>query len=418
MAGVDTRIASAGMPRAIGVAFCIQTVISFLAAIVPVIAVEIAATKHWDVNAVTFYVPLVYASALAVGFGVPALLARCGAALLGIICIACAALGQLALLAADWRLVILAPLMIGFAIGGMNPVTSQILSPYASPRNAATITAIKQTGVPLGAVVAGLLAPLFAVAGGWMMAVACSTIIGLSIAGALLPTGLTSRRREHAPRRPTHPLEPIKRLIALPGIKTVIVAGIAYVVAQWCLRSFFTVYLVRDVGLTLSFAGLAFAATQAAGIAGQLFWATLCGRVMTHHAVLAVIGTLMAVASAITACANGTWGAVALLGVSGLFGFTAAGFIPVVLGAVMTSSTADQAGALTSALNLFLIGSSLLGPIAFGAIAQSVGYSGAFFALAAVCMAGALSCVLGYVVNSSRSGRFAGHSISALRGNK
>lgn len=413
MFGVDTRGGSAGMQRAIGVAFCIQTVISFLAAIVPVIAVEIAATKQWDVNAVTFYLPLVYASALAVSFGVPALLARCGAVLLGIVCIACAGLGQLALLAADWRVVILAPLVIGFAIGGMNPVTSQILSPYASACNAAAITAIKQTGVPLGAVFAGLVGPLLAGAGGWLMAVACSTIAALVIAAALLPVGLTSRRREQAPRSPTHPLEPIKRLLALPGIKTVIVAGIAYVVAQFCLRSFFTVYLVRDVGLTLSFAGFAFAVTQAAGMAGQLFWGTLCGRAMTHHAVLAVIGALMALASGIMAYANGTWGAAAILGVSGLFGFTAAGFVPVVLGAVMTSSTADQAGALTSALNMFLLGTSLLGPVAFGGIARSFGYSGAFLAVAAACMVGALSCALGHMTKSSRSGRLAGQSISA-----
>ncbi len=413
MTGADTRSGNAGMQRAIGVAFCIQTVISFLAAIVPVIAVEIAASKQWNVNTVTFYLPLVYAAALAVSFGVPALLARCGAALLGVICIACAAVGQLALLAADWRVVTLAPLMIGLAIGGMNPVTSQILSPYASPRNAAAITAIKQTGVPLGAVVAGLVGPLFAGAGGWATAVACTTIVGLAIAAALLPAGLTSRRREHAPRRPTHPLEPIKRLLALPGIKTVIVAGIAYVVAQFCLRSFFTVYLVRDVGFSLSFAGFAFAVTQGAGIAGQLFWAALCGRVMTHHAVLAVIGTLMAVASGITACANGTWEAVAVLGISGLFGFTAAGFIPVVLGAVMSTSSADEAGALTSALNMFLIGSSLLGPVAFGAVAQGVGYSGAFVALAGVCLVGAVSCALGYMTRSTQSGGFAGQSITA-----
>jgi predicted MFS family arabinose efflux permease len=322
-------------------------------------------------------------------------------------------LGQLALLAADWRVVILAPLVIGFSIGGMNPVTSQILSPYASACNAAAITAIKQTGVPLGAVFAGLVGPLLAGAGGWLMAVACSTIAALVIAAALLPVGLTSRRREQAPRSPTHPLEPIKRLLALPGIKTVIVAGIAYVVAQFCLRSFFTVYLVRDVGLTLSFAGFAFAVTQAAGMAGQLFWGTLCGRAMTHHAVLAVIGALMALASGIMAYANGTWGAAAILGVSGLFGFTAAGFVPVVLGAVMTSSTADQAGALTSALNMFLLGTSLLGPVAFGGIARSFGYSGAFLAVAAACMVGALSCALGHMTKSSRSGRLAGQSISA-----
>src|SRR5262249_11914924 len=159
---------------------------------------------------------------------------------------------------------------------------------------------------------------------------------------------------------------------------------IAFVIAQFCLRSFFTVYLARDLGLTLSFAGLAFAVTQVAGIAGQLFWASMCGRVITHNAVLAVIGALMAAASGATGLATAAWDSVLLLGLASLFGFTAAGFIPVVLGAVMGSSTTSQAGALTSALNIFLIGSSLVGPLAFGGIARGFGYPGAFVALAAL----------------------------------
>jgi MFS family permease len=391
------------LSRAIGLALCIQTGISFLAAIVPVIAVDIAESRQWDVNAIAVYLPLVYAAAFAVSFTIPRLLARWGALPLGILCVGCAAWGELALLAPAWQMVLLTPLMIGLAIGGMNPVTSQILSPHASSRNAAAVTALKQTGVPLGAAAAGLLGPLLVNVWGWRSAVILIGIAMSLVAISLLPIVRMTAPLERSSPRPLGVLEPVKALLAIPGMRALIVAGIAYVVAQFCQRSFFTVYLVRDLGLTLSLAGLAFTISQLSGIVGQLFWAALSGRFMTSHMVLAAIGVLMALASIATAFAAGTWDMAWIMAFSCLFGFTAAGFIPVLLGAVLASSPADQAGALTSALNIFLIGGSLLGPLAFGGVATTVGYSAAFVALAILCAAGALCCALGELGNRVRT---------------
>ena len=402
------------LPRAIGLAFCIQTVISFVAAVAPVIAIEIAAIRQWDVNAIALYLPLLYAVAFAVSFGIPSLLAKWGPIPLAMACIALAAAGELALLGPDWRMVVLAPLIIGLSVGGMNPVTSQILSPHASPRNAALVTALKQTGVPLGAAAAGLLGPLLVHTIGWKSAIVSIVIATFLIAVSLVPVARrTSGQVECAMPRPVRLLEPIKHLIAIPGMISVIIAATAYVVAQFCLRSFLTIYFARDLGLTLSFAGFAFTVSQVAGVAGQLIWAALCARTMTYHGVLMGIGVLMALASGATACATGTWHPMLLLALAALFGFTAAGFVPVVLGTVMRTSPASQAGVLTSALNIFLIGSSLLGPLAFGGVARSLGYSGAFIALAVVCGAGALSCAVGHMAVSSRSSAIARQSLPA-----
>jgi MFS family permease len=111
----------------------------------------------------------------------------------------------------------------------------------------------------------------------------------------------------------------------------------------------------------------------------------------------------MALASIATAFAAGTWDMTLILALSCLFGFTAAGFIPVLLGAVLASSPVDQAGTLTSALNIFVIGGSLLGPLAFGGVATTFGYSAAFIALAALCTAGALCCAMGELSNRVRT---------------
>jgi MFS family permease len=392
--------ATSGLINAIGLAFCIQTVISFLAAVVPVIAVEIAASRQLDVNAIALYLPLVYGVAFTMSFFVPSLLAQWGALPLGVACIACGALGEAALLGPDWRMMLLAPLLVGLAIGGMNPVTAQILSPHSSPRNASAITAIKQTGVPLGAAAAGLIGPILVRSVGWMTAISYIVIATSVIAVALLPVARRSGPRAKVKAAPVRPMKQIRELLALPGMVPVLLAAVTFVVAQFCLRSFFTVYLVHDLGHTLALAGLAFTVSQVAGIVGQLWWAMLAGRVMTHQGVLALIGILMAIASVLTGLAAQSWSPPAVLGVAALFGFTAAGFIPVVLGLVMGSSAVSEAGAMTSAANSLLIGSSLLGPLAFGGVANGFGYSTAFLALAALCLSGALLCVLGHAAEA------------------
>jgi MFS family permease len=69
--------------------------------------------------------------------------------------------------------------------------------------------------------------------------------------------------------------------------------------------------------------------------------------------------------------------------VSILYGLTAAGFVPVVLGEVARRAAPGDAGALTGGANLFLLGGVVAGPLAFGMVATSLGYPAAFVFIAA-----------------------------------
>jgi MFS family permease len=86
-----------------------------------------------------------------------------------------------------------------------------------------------------------------------------------------------------------------------------------------------------------------------------------------------------------------------VIGVAALFGISAAGFIPVVLGEVARHSPSGQVGAMTSGANLFVISGALLGPLVFGAVSSGLGYPAAFIALA-------LCTLVGTVAVASRSG--------------
>ena len=80
----------------------------------------------------------------------------------------------------------LAPLLIGLGYGPITPASSHVLARTASPRRMALTFSLKQTGVPLGAALAGAALPLLAVGSGWRTAL-------LSVAGiwftVSVPTG-------------------------------------------------------------------------------------------------------------------------------------------------------------------------------------------------------------------------------------
>lgn len=378
------------MPLAICLSLLVQTMIALFGASLPVLAPAIAADTGWNVNLIAFYGPILYLAAFLFSFQVPNVLRLTGGMGLSLICVGLSGIGLSLLLPMNLALAALAPLALGAANGGMNPASSQILGPRSTPRTAGLIMAIKQTGVPLGGVLAGLVIPALVLRSGWRGAVTELVLAGVIVVFGLLPTvrWLNGEQKSHA--KPFRPLEPIRRFLALDGMGSFIVSAMTVVALQQCLRSFFTVYLVHSVGFSLGAAGLAFGVSQGAGIVGQILWAVAADRLLRPHTVMGIIGMLLAIAAALTAAFTPDWPLAGILVVAMLFGLTAAGFIPVVLGEVARRSPPAEIGAMTAGANIFLIASMLVAPLAFGAIASSLSYAAGFLALSGFAFAGAI----------------------------
>jgi MFS family permease len=162
-------------------------------------------------------------------------------------------------------------------------------------------------------------------------------------------------------------------------MKEVALLGAVFCGMQVAFRSFFTVYLVRDLNMNLVTAGLAFSLSQVAGMIGQVGWALVADRFLDIRQTLGTIGLLIGGAAIITAGLVDGSASAWIMMVAIVFGATVAGFMPVLFGEVARRAPAGQAGALTAGLNLFLIGGSIAGPLIFGAIAYGFDYSVAFF---------------------------------------
>jgi MFS family permease len=255
------------------------------------------------------------------------------------------------------------------------------------------IMSVKQVGVPMGAMLAGLVIPWLVTRDGWQRAVEDMVLASAITAGALLPTVSWLNGLQAKQPASFRPLDPVRRLLATPGMAGVLAAALVYTAMQLCLRSLLPAYMVKDVGFGLGVAGLAMAVSQGGGMFGQISWAWLSDRVMTPRAVLAAVGAMMCVGALATASFSPQWSMPAIIVVAVVFGFSAGGFVPVILGEVARRSSPEQVGALTSGANLFIIAGAFMGPLSFGGIGAALSDRAAFVLLAVGAMITAVALV-------------------------
>lgn len=358
-----------------------QTTVSLLAASVAVLAPAIAQARAWNLSLIALYAPLLYVGAFSISFRVPWLLSRLGGMGVALGAIAAGAAGLACLLSPLPAMAVVGGLLIGASYGSMTPASSHILGPRTTSQNAGLIMSIKQVGVPMGAMLAGLILPYPVIHYGWQQVAATTAIASAVIAVALLPTVSWLNGLEAKAPANFRALDPIRGLLAIPGMTRVLIATLVYTAIQLCVRSLLTTYLVKDVALSLSAAGLVLSISQGAGMFGQIIWAWLSDRVMTPRTVLAAVGAVMCAGAIGTASFSPQWSAAAIMIVTAILGFSAAGFIPVILGEVARCSPPGQVGAFTSGANLFIIGGAFLGPLVFGGIGTTLDYRAAFVVL-------------------------------------
>jgi MFS family permease len=374
---------------AVFISLIVQMTMSLFAASVPVLAPAVTAERGWNPAVIALYPIVVYVSAFLISFHIPALLFRMGGMGLSLASVLIGSAGLLVLLPPYAAAAASASVAIGCGTAAMNPASSQMLGPRTTARNAGLVMSIKQTGVPLGGVVAGAVVPFLASRSGWRVTALELAAIGAALTIALLPTvhwlnGAAGAAKPSAFR----PLDPVRHLLAVPGMPTLLLASLTFNGMQLCLRSFFVVYLVTDQRLGLVTAGEAFSVSQAAGMIGEVGWAALSDRVLPVHAVMAIIGLLMSAAAFCTASITPHWSVGAIMAVAAIYGLSAAGYLPVLLGEVARRSPPGAVGALTSGAQLFPLSGCILGPLAFGGAAAVAGMPAAFVLAAASTLAG------------------------------
>ncbi len=234
---------------------------------------------------------------------------------------------------------------------------------------------IRQTGVPLGGMVAALLIPPIAISFGWKIAMG---VIGL---GPILGAALCQVAYKD------HPLEvglgkaaksrKWTELLRNKEIWLVSLTAITYIAAQFTIVTYLVLYLHDKTGFSVALASLFLALVQFGGMVGRIFWGYISDAFFqgARKPVLALIG-IMAIVMALTMLALTPQTPIWIIGLATfLFGFTAIGWNGVYITLLSEVAGSDQAGtAVGLGLTLLQLGVLVFPPL-FGLM---VDYSGSY----------------------------------------
>ena len=282
----------------------------------------------------------------------------------------------LCLCASPWLpLIGLGALFIGLGYGPITPASSEILARTTPPAEMALVFSIKQTGVPVGFMIAGAIVPSVMLAVNWqwtLVTVAFACVLSAVISQALRKD-LDDLRQANLRFQISSLTTPIRMVLGHRALATMAACSFIFAMVQMSLTTYLVTYLHDDLSYGLVSAGLLLSVTQMGGIGGRILWGFVADKWLGTQKVLAWLATLMAVSSLFTALLLPVfpiWGVWMVLIV---FGGTAIGWNGVYLSEVARQAPEGKASAATGGTLAITFLGVVIGPPIFGALSTAFG---------------------------------------------
>jgi len=372
--------------RALIATLAIQIFTSLAATATSVLAPEIAPAFGIASKWIGVFIGLVYLGAMMASLACGGFIDRYGAIRVSQVSVLLCAAGAAIIAVAPDRVVpvlVVAAVCVGLGYGAITPASSHVLIRTAPPEKLALTFSIKQTGVPVGAALAGALLPALAIIAGWRNAFLLIAGVGVVVAIASQPTrrALDTDRRPDRRFSPAAIVKPLRLIRQSRALTELALVSFVYAATQMCLTGFIVVYLNESLGWSLVSAGFALTATTLGGVAGRIVWGWIADRAWPPRRVLGIIGIVAGLCGGITAMAGAAWPTVVLLAVFAAFGCTAIGWNGVQLAEVARHAPQGAAGAVTGASGFITFAGVVAGPPIFALLSTVTGSYRAGFAV-------------------------------------
>ena len=285
----------------------------------------------------------------------------------GLVCVGigltCAASGLL------WPFLITA-VALTMGTASATPASSQILARVTPSKHAPMVFSAKQTAVPFGIMIAGLLLPFFVIHLGWQGAMLAVGGICVGFAIILEPT----RKELDQDRDPDASLSPqgikfvITTIIRSPDLRALAIAMFAFVGLQISYTAFLILFLTEKLGYSLTEAGGLFAMATLIGLPARMLWGYVASVWSTPWRILSALGFIMSAASIATGFYSPEWHYAQILAVAVVVTATALGWHGVLLSEVARLAPAGHAGGMTGGVLTFSALGQIVIPLSFSAI--------------------------------------------------
>jgi MFS family permease len=357
---------------------------------VPVIAPTIGQAFGQDASLIGLQVSIVYGGAMLTSIVGGMLDRKWGAVRASQVALGLDVLGLLLILIPSLVTLGLGSLLIGFAYGLTNPAAAHLLTKYTPAKHRSFIFSIKQSAVPLGGMLAGLLIPPLNEHFGWRAAY-LSVAVGIALFAAILQSGRKAWDSDRDPsvRLHANPFAGISVTWRNKRVRWLSWCGFFFSAVQMCVVSFLVTFLVHEIGFSLIEAGVVMAIMQTGGAIGRPSWGWLADRLKSGHQVLQIIGAIATLGSLACFFLGPASSPLLVKLVFVTLGCTAIGWNGVYLAEVARSVPREQVSIVTGGSLFFTFMGVFFGPTLFSfAYGVTQSYTATYVGLALVTLAG------------------------------
>ena len=386
---IATVIASTHPWQALSAMLLVQVLVALANAAAPVLAPAVAPQLGLAPERIGLYAAVSYLCAAITGLHAGEGVARFGAMRLNQVALLACAAGALIAALAPASALLLAAACVGAGYGLVNPAAAAVLAHHAPARAQGVFFSVKQTGVPIGVGLAGMLLPLGLVLLGWQ-----ASVVALAALCVLVPVVLLPLVGRLEPPQPVQPVAPegvralVVRVWAAPVLRAMCLASTAYAVTQQVYVTFLVSWLHLEQGWSLAGAAGVLAGSQLLSVAARIGFGAWGDRAGDAGHVLAGVGLAMAIGLFALAAAAGTGAEaspVVAIGAALLCAATAMGWNGLFFGALAQRVPLEDLARVSGATQFYTFAGGMLGPLIFGeAVRAGVAWSACYAAFALV----------------------------------
>ncbi len=359
--------------------------------VLPVLAPIASNTLQIPARYIGIYAAVLYSAAAASSIFAPNIIARFGALRTSQGALVFAAAGLVLLAAGTVLSALASAVFIGLGYGQGNTASAALLTRMTAEGKRSGVFSIKQTSVPAGGAVCGLIAPPLALQLGWQGAALAMGVACLGMAFVVQPwrARLDANRKSGFPLWPEKLFAPLAIMIKGPRLRALGITGLVYAGMQYAFGAVMVAFFVDRAGLDPIEAGLVLSAAMVTSVIARIGWGYVANW-LRPDVVLSLLGVLTAGSLVAALFVTPDWPHLALISLGCWFGAAGFSWNGVYLALVADIAGPERVAAATSGVMTMIFLGSLAFPAIFAGLVALSGYNAALLAVAVVTLVTAL----------------------------
>jgi len=369
------------------VVMLIQQALSYMSSVVlPNMAPLVAAATHADPNLIGYHTGIFYFASSIWQLSSGGFIIRFGPIRMSQFSLFTIGIGLMMGVTGNLWVFAAAAALMGTGASFSTPASSHLLARYSPPGYAPLIFSIKQTGVPVGGLLAGTMVPLLLVMVGWQGAFVVTGAICIAFAVMLQPV----RDRFDVDRKPDHHLKPVEiwnnfyQVLHRPELRDLALAMFCFVGLQGLFGSYFVTIVSQQLGKPLTTANHIFSLAMSAAVFARILWGWVGSRLIPARMLLGILALVMVVASVGTGFYDSSWSVLMITAVAVLYCISAIGWHGLLLSDIARLAPPGNIGGTTGAVLAFGASGMMSYPVIYALIVSTTGNYNIGFYFAAI----------------------------------